>query len=70
MNKVIVYSPRELSSEERENLSKQLLESKEKLSSEVEFVVDESLIDGLKIVYNDKMLDLSLESQIKSLKED
>ena len=70
MNKVIVYSPRELSSEERENLSKQLLESKEKLSSEVEFAVDESLIDGLTIVYNDKMLDLSLESQIKSLKED
>lgn len=68
MNKIIVYSPRKLSSEEKEKLKRQI--DVPEGESIIDFAVDESLIDGLKIIYNDKMLDLSLDSQIKSLRED
>jgi F0F1-type ATP synthase, delta subunit (mitochondrial oligomycin sensitivity protein) len=68
MKKTQVYSPRVLNSEEKNKVSKLIFESTGEAKSDVSFYVDESLIDGLKIIYNDKMLDLSLEGQIKSLK--
>lgn len=69
MDKAIVYTPTKLSDQEKlkaKNLVKQLTgESLE----EVSFLEDQKLIDGLKIIYKDKLWDLSLQNQLSSIVE-
>lgn len=67
--KVRVYSPKVLAKEEAARVQELAgkLSSNKKIS--VEFVVDRTLIDGLRIEYKDKLWDLSLSKQINSLFE-
>lgn len=65
---VKVYSSVALTDEQKEKLVEKL-ESKYGKTVDSEYITDKSLISGIKIVMEDKVLDGSIEKRLQSLKE-
>lgn len=67
--KVHVVSPRDLTKSEKESVLKTVVKLVNNDKVKIDYSVDDSIIDGLKIEYKDKLWDLSLAKQINSLFE-
>lgn len=68
-NTAFIYTPIKLSDNEKKkakNLVKRLTGEN---IAEINFREDEKLIDGLKIIYKDKLWDFSLQNQLNSIIE-
>ncbi|OGM20532.1 hypothetical protein A2714_04040 [Candidatus Woesebacteria bacterium RIFCSPHIGHO2_01_FULL_38_9] len=68
-NSVYIYTPRELKKDERLSLKKMFTKLTDTNVDKFSFVKDESLLDGVKIMYKDRVWDFSLSGQLKSLKQ-
>lgn len=67
IGKVKVVSATELSARQKEKLTKRLLETTKYTSFEVDYQVDPSVLGGLIIRIEDRVLDSSLKTQIEKL---
>ncbi len=67
-NSVYVYTPRELKKNERLNLEIMFKKLTDTDVVNFSFIKDESLLDGVKIMYKDKIWDFSLAGQLRKLK--
>lgn len=67
--KVSVISPKVLSNEEKDRAVKLVAGLVGDKKVNINFTIDESIIDGLKIEYKDKLWDFSLAKQISSIFE-
>ncbi len=67
--KVSVISPKVLSQSEKEKVSNMVAKLVNNKKVNIDYIIDDSLIDGLRIEYKDKLWDLSLARQIDSLFE-
>lgn len=65
--KAIIYSPIDLKDSEIKNISSFLTKLTGETIENLEIQKDESLIDGLKIFYKDKLWDFSVSGKIKKL---
>jgi len=65
--RAVVFAPTNLKESEKKNVLSVISKlTGEKIES-VDFRLDESLIDGLKIIYDDRLWDFSLSSQLKNI---
>ncbi len=62
-----IYTPIKLEKEEKNKAKKLIRELTGDNVEELAFYEDEELLDGLKIIYKDKLWDFSLQSQLASI---
>jgi F0F1-type ATP synthase delta subunit len=62
-----IYVPRELSNKEKEKAKKLIANLTGGEANVFSFKVDTSLLDGMKIIYNDRVWDYSLSGQIRNI---
>lgn len=67
IDRIKVVSPIELDALKREKIQKLIKKLTGLKNFEVNYETDESIIDGIKIMYQDKMWDMSLSTQIKKI---
>jgi F0F1-type ATP synthase delta subunit len=64
-----VYAPVEFNKEQKLQTQKLIVKLTKDDQLSIDYVVDRKLIDGLKIVYNDKVWDFSLATQIAQIRD-
>lgn len=69
INKVRLYTPKPISEEEKEKLMSKLRTDSGMTNIELELKVDESLIGGFVLEYNNKIVDASLKYDLKNIKK-
>jgi F0F1-type ATP synthase delta subunit len=62
-----VYAPRNLNASEKKDLQKLFVNLTGETPHKIVFYEDKTLIDGLKIMYKDKMWDFSVKGQIDKI---
>ena len=67
LRRALVYTPKKLTKSEEVKVNKLVNKLTSENIDEINYIVDEKLLDGLKLVFKDKMWDFSLQNQISSI---
>lgn len=63
----VIYTPIKLEGPDRAKALKLVQKLTGEIVSDASFMEDENLVDGMKIIYKDKLWDFSLQSQLQSI---